>query len=475
VRRRDLARAAPARCRGRRAAPRGVAPAIRNFDLPIASLPYVGWHRSARALVSWLLVVTAGALAGCDPASAAWSPAQQLSTRGADDPDAGLASNARGDAVLAYSDGRGVWAVRAAAHRGFGRPERISGGGGYPLVAIDEQGVVLVALTYDDESYDGGSNPEGACCLGVKVSVWRPGHRPSRPRAILPEGSSPTPVAIAAGSGRRGLVINAEGAGPVRFVPVSINGRVGRLRAVAAFTWEPSTLAFVDGRAVVGLIRREHYGLTTLATARQRPGGTFAPEQRFVRTGMSLGISLDDDREVDMSADGRGGQVAVWVRGRGRRLGFVVTRKPFSGQARSVAVAPAAGSATRLFFSTPAVAIDGSIVLPWVRVPKRGLHVAYCFVQRPDGSVTNTRLPGGSEVLDLVGAAAPGGSGAVVVQTVDATTVAAIRYGRPRLRESLGATIRTTRFGAVWLTGNGLDPARAVFHRRSRRFASLLR
>lgn len=76
---------------------------------------------------------------------------------------------------------------------------------------------------------------------------------------------------------------------------------------------------------------------TELAVARQRRDQGFADPRGFVYLTGQLSLSYFDTSlsELKMAADGRGGQVAAYQRGRRPTLRLAITRKPLNGRART--------------------------------------------------------------------------------------------------------------------------------------------
>jgi hypothetical protein len=414
-------------------------------------------------------------------ATAAWTPPQDVLPNRCCASPAALASNARGDAVAAFGEFNSLSIARASAHRRFGRRVRISSRGySGASVAIDEGGVALIAFTYDDETDPGHLEGRGddGCCTGVKVVVWRPGRRPTRPRAIFAPGTSTLLGAVAATRGRRGVLVVAErgtavyGSGrraPVQLARVRLDGRIGRLRTVANSNWSPTTLQWTRGRAVAGLMRPRGGQGIDLGFARQGSRGTFLDVRRFERIARAPSDVLS--RAVEMTADGRGGQVAVWRRARGTRREILLGRVSLAGRLRATVLASGEPT-TEFLFAAPAVARDRWIVVGWAQADTSA-RSAWVTTRSPRGRLVTRRTLGSTRggpvvrpVEALSAAAAPGGGGAVSVDFDRprgwATRIVGLRGGRPLPGAVLEARSDMPHRRTL-LTGNLLDPARALF------------
>lgn len=420
-------------------------------------------------------------------ARAAWTAPQDLGPLAQAGRSSALASNARGDAVaVLQSPGGAISVARARAHGAFGAPVTIAAKGYGPRVAIDERGVALIAFGYLDGTIDEPLDlREDPCCEGVKVAVWRPGHRPTRPRAVRRRGIVTVLGPLAATRGHRGVLIGRDRYGspaPVRLVPVTLDGRLGRLRTVANASWTPTTLQWVGGRAVAGLARTLRRGGTRLAAARQRRGGAFNAVRTFA-TATRVSDFSRDSRQLAMAADGRGGQVAVYRAGRTPALRLVVARKPLAGRVRSDVLVR--GRATYVKIAAPAVARDGSIVAPWVRRAPGGAagfgkEHAYVTTRSAGGRLVTTRLLGPvTSVNEQAAAAAPRGRGAVSSDRIAGrsgivTTLVALRAGRPLPGTPFAVSQNVFGIEPTRLTGNPQDPVRALFSVRGRALSTLL-
>ncbi|MDP2710474.1 MAG: hypothetical protein Q8O56_04585 [Solirubrobacteraceae bacterium] len=434
------------------------------------------------AAVAAAVAAPTAAFASASGSARGWSVAQDILPNRCCASPVAIASNARGDAVAVFSEGGGLTIARARANRRFGQRVRIASASySEARVAIDQRGVALVAFTFED-----GSTPPAredrfgmsGCCTGVRVVVWRPGQRPTTARAIFARGTSSVLGAVAATHGRRGVLVAGDPSrpehdlrptAPVRLVTVGLDGRIGARRTVANRSWTPTTLQWVGRRAVAGLMRNGGGGRLDLGIARQGSGSAFLPAKRFAR----FARVPDPLRgsEVEMTADGRGGQVAVWRRVTRSGLRLVVARASLGGQLRTNVVGR--GFPAALTIAAPAVASDGGIVVPWGQVDADRSRSAHVTTRSPRGALATrrilapTRTTGPGLAFDsLAAAAAPGGRGAVAVdRTVGfsaRTRLVGLRGGRPATGTVLD--LRTGPTGhRTLLTGNRRDPARALF------------
>lgn len=443
----------------------------------------------ARCLV--LLAAVAAVVAVAAPTAAAasasgsargWSVAQDILPNRCCASPVAIASNARGDAVAVFSEGGGLTIARARANRRFGQRVRIASAS-YPeaRVALDQRGVALVAFTFED----GSTRPAHedrfgmtGCCTGVSVVVWRPGQRPTRPRAITARGTSAILGAVAATHGRRGVLVAGDPSrpehsirptGPVRLVAVGLDGRIGTRRTVANRSWTPVTLQWVGRRAVAGLMRNSGGGRLDLGIARQGSGSAFLPAKRFARFARVPDPLLGS--EVEMTADGRGGQVAVWRRITPVGLRLVLARASLGGRLRTNVVGR--GFPASLMIAAPAVASDGGIVLPWGQIDADQSRSAHVTTRSPRGRLVTrrilepTRTAGRALAFDsLAAAAAPGGRGAVAIDRTVGFSARTRLVGLRGGRSATGAVL-DLRTGSsshrTLLTGNRRDPARALF------------
>lgn len=184
-----------------------------------------------------------------------------------------------------------------------------------------------------------------------------------------------------------------------------------------------------------------------------------------------------------MTADGRGGQVAVWRAGTSPDRRVVVARKPLAGRVRSDVVVR--GRASYVKIAAPAIARDGSIVAPWVRrVPARaagfGKEYGYVTTRSARGRLVTTRLLGPvTSVNEQAAAVAPGGRGAVSADHIDGragivTSLFALRAGRPLATPQFEVSQSLLGIAPTNLTGNQQDPARALFSLAGRARATRL-
>jgi hypothetical protein len=415
------------------------------------------------------------------PAAAAatthgWTPVRRAVKTDCCTP-AAIASNARGDVVAAFSDSGGLSVARARAHGAFGARVRIPAAD-YPSsrVAIDSRGVALIAFTYDDGTEPGyfEGRDEG-CCTGVKVVVWRPGHRPTAPRTVFPRGSATSLAAIAATRGHRGVLVAGQAGADTfdhadpTFVPVRLDGRIATRRVVSSRGWAPATLQWVHGRAVVGLTRSSD-DQSELGVARQsRRSDAFGAVRRFGR--ITQAPTDYATPALRMIADGRGGHVAVWRRASSPGQQLFLGRASLGGPLHATLIRRDIQGQLR--FGDPAVASDRWIVLAWGQSDDAS-RTGYVTTRSPRGRVVTSRI-GGLNVGDgyvvpfsePLAAAAPGGRGAVALQRrtlmTDGMRFVGLRAGRPLPGAVLDVRDADS-YGTV-LTANRRDPARALFGR----------
>jgi hypothetical protein len=439
------------------------------------------------------LAVTMAALATAAPSEAAaapaWTSPQDLGEAGGDFlSDSALASNDRGDAVVVVARTTGVFAARARAHEGFAALRRIARSGSRPSVAIDPRGIAVIAFDYFDGTHEATDLRDDDCCTGVKVGVWRPGHAPTRPRAVRRRGISTQLGAIAATRGHRGVLVagdpySATTNDTPQLAPMRLDGRIGALRAVAKAGWIPTTLQWVGGRAVAGLARSGDGHGTQIAVARQRRDRRFNAPRVFVRLTGQLATSYLNSKlaALQMTPDGHGGQIAVYQRGKRPHLRIALSRKPLEGRARTSIVQR--GPARGVKLTPPARARDGSIAFAWARGGGSPGYreTPYVTTRSRLGRLRTARLLDGvSSVEELAVAAAPGGAGAVGVRgtiglTSDPARILALGEGVPL--PAVGLQIAITQFAttSIVLSANARDPARAVYEVGGRAFATLLR
>ncbi len=437
------------------------------------------------------LAAVIAALASAGPAHAAaptWTTPQDLGAAGGQTfANTALASNDRGDAVAVLSTAGGIFVARASAGQPFPAPRRIASSGFRPKVAIDARGVALVAFSYDDGTHTATDLRDDDCCVGVKVSVLRAGRRATTPRAVRRRGTATQLGAISATRGHRGVLIAGEELSDdadddVRLVPVRIDGRLGTARKVAGGDWSPLTLQWTGARAIAGLARISDRRGTEFAVARQRRNLRFGAPRRFVHlTGqLSLGYFDTSLGEVEMSPDGRGGQIAAYQRGKRPNLRLAITRKPLNGRARTSFVQR--GPDRALKTSPPARSRDGWIAVAWARrggAPAYAEH-AYVTTRSPAGALRTTPLPTPVSFFGtLAVGVAPGGAGAVgiggsVPRLGEQAGIVALAGGRPQ--PAIGLGVGPTRIvgTSIVISSNVRDPARAVFEFGGRAFATRL-
>lgn len=120
-------------------------------------------------------VATVLVLISASPASAArWQKEERFA--GATSESAGrfsVASNERGDRVALWANDHGAFVARAPAGSPFGRPKRFAHSGlAYEVhVSTDDDGDVLAAWTYDDQSSPPQSWDDIGCCAGLRAAV----------------------------------------------------------------------------------------------------------------------------------------------------------------------------------------------------------------------------------------------------------------------------------------------------------------
>lgn len=443
-------------------------------------------RRTSTALATAIAAFAASA-GQATAAAPGWTPPQDLGAVGSDfGAGSALASNDRGDAVAVITTGTSVLVARASANRAFAAPVRIAAANeGRPRVAIDERGVALLAFDYADGTHEATDFRDDDCCTGVKVSVWRPAHRPTTPRAVRRRGIPTTLGAIAATRGHRGVLVAGDEFGdpePVRFVPVRIDGRLGTVRTVANTTWTPMTLQWVAGRAIAGLARAGDGRGTQIAVARQRRDQRFAAPHSFVKLTGQLGLSYYDSSlsALTMTPDGRGGQIAAYQRGKRPNLRIALSRKPLNGRVRTSTVRRGPARAVKL--TPPVRARDGWIAFAWAR---RGgapgyLETAYVTTRSPAGRLATAALASPATFAsDLAVSVAPGGGGAVGVGTIVAlqgtrAAILALAGGRPQPAGALDLGLSRATATSTVLSSNARDPARAVVQLGGRAFATRL-
>jgi hypothetical protein len=290
---------------------------------------------------------------------------------------------------------------------------------------------------------------------------------------------------VAAVTGRRGVVVDTfnrqRTAGSAQFVPVRLDGRLGKARTVVRRKWSEASLQFVAGRAVVGLV--DGSGPTRLAVRSQRRNGSFGTIRpyRSIPEKVSLGWS-PVFAEALVVADGHGGHVAVLQRGKRPRQYLEVVRKPRRGRLRRVVLRP--GRAEDYDFSIPSVAPDGWVALAFVREPLiTGLNgFGYVAAIRPDGHAIVTRLTGNTWHFNPAATVTTGGVGAAGFAESffgpgpysGRAAWVALAGGRPATTEVLERTTNGAVVDQGVLTSNRRDRARIVFAQAGRVLASRL-
>jgi opacity protein-like surface antigen len=441
----------------------------------------------ANACACALFAAAAPAAAG-----AAWTAPQDLGPAGFSYNDTALASNDRGDAVTAFSQSRGIRIARAAPGAPFGASITVSTDGESPRVAIDARGVALIAWSYDDGSISESDGFRGTlnCCQRTKVVVWRPGHAPTRAHVARRAGLIARLGAVAAVSGRRGVLITtsrfdetdgSESGGGLEFVPIRIDGRAGRVRTVLRSAWQGTTLQFSRGRAIVGLMDGD--GPTRLAVRSQRASGAFGTLRVFLRVPEKLEYYSGSPNfsDVLMSPDGRGGQLAVLERGKRPKLAVQLVRKPRLGRLRSVLVRR--GPAENFELSPPVASSDGWLAVAFNRVPAVTdlTNFGYALVVAPNGRAIVSQLSAGvseNPAVSLtrggVGVAASVGERMTATALLLRASFMPFARGLPQpasalTRDGNGAVIQN-----VVLTSNRRERARAVWEEAGRVLATRL-
>ena len=289
---------------------------------------------------------------------------------------------------------------------------------------------------------------------------------------------------VAAVTGRRGVVVDTfnrqRTTGSAQFVPVRLDGRLGKARTVVRRTWTAASLQFVGGRAVVGL--GDGSGPTRLAVRSQRRDGSFGTIRPFRSVPEKLQVGWSPVfAEVLLVADGRGGHVAVLQRGPRPDQYLEVVRKPRRGRMRRTVLRP--GAADDYDFSMPSVAPDGWVALAFKRLPAITdlLGVGYVAAIRPDGRAIVTRLTGLANLHSPAATVTTGGAGAAgFTEGLSAAGLyrgrgswLALAGGRPIAAELLQRTVDGVVDQAV-MTSNRRDRARLVFSQGRRILASRL-
>ena len=440
-----------------------------------------------------LITLVLAALACAAPATATaagWTPPQELGPSGFASYDTAIASNASGDAVTAFSQSRGMYIARASAGAPFGTALRMDSEGLYPRIAIDARGVALIAWEYDDGSFSGSDGFRGTvtCCTGTKVVVWRPGQAPSPVRVVRRRGLVTRPGPVAAVSGRRGILVRAAGSdeeqlGTMQFVPIRVDGRPGKRRAIGGVHWSRASLQYSGGRAVVGLI--DPRGPSRLALRTQRANGSFGPLRVFLRVPEALifyELGGTDFNDAQIVPDGRGGQAAVLERGARPHRYLQLVRKRRGAAARTIA--RQRGRADDFDVSQLSASPDGWTALAYMRRPAiTSLDgVVQVVAVSPRGRIRSTPLTPLGDFSSPAVSVTRGGAGAAGFSGRDlrpggpyrsASSFAPIRGGRPL---PAGALLRNADglIGNVVMTSNPRDRARVVWEEGQRVFASRL-
>ncbi len=439
-----------------------------------------------------LIALVLAALACAAPATATaagWTPPQDLGPSGF--ASTAIASNASGDAVTAFSQSRGgIYIARASAGAPFGTALRMDGEGVRPRIAIDARGVALIAWEYDDGSFFGPDDFRGytSCCTGTKVVVWRPGQAPSPVRVVRRRGLVTRPGPVAAVSGRRGVLVRAAGSdeeqfGTMQFVPIRVDGRLGKRRAISGIHWRRASLQYSGGRAVVGLI--DPRGPSRMALRTQRANGSFGPLRVFLRVPEELAfyeIGGMEYNDAQIVPDGRGGQVAVLERGARPHRYLQLVRRRRGAAARTIA--RQRGRADDFDISQLSASPDGWTALAYKRKPAiTSIYgVVHVVVVSPRGRIRSTPLTPLGDVSSPAASVTRGGAGAAGFASSDlrpgapfrsASSFAPIRAGRPL---PAGALLRSADglITNVVMTSNPRDRARVVWEEGERVFASRL-
>jgi hypothetical protein len=367
-------------------------------------------------------------LVAATPANARWLGEQTLghvSYFGGQ--DVALASDAHGDAVVAWAAADGIRVAFARAGARFGASSLISGskGGAGPAVALDDQGAATVAWTFVDNFYIPPiDSRDGPCCNRVRAASFRRGRKVGPTQTLTPRGTDAVLDAVAVAHGHAGIVDEDEPVDPATGAIVFGSGRVrlslavppGRFRSPArivaaggvgarSLTLGARAATVVYGSSALGGLIPVNLFSAKLAysggSAVSRPLGT-----------LPLGLPFGLGETLLLAGDAHGGQAGLFTQGG--------VRQP---QTLELATRTAGGRfATRPVdtlsqgsFGVPALAVapSGLGLVTWSRNETGAVRVALAAVGRHVRDVgilhplkTGTELYSGADAVNTRGQAA---------------------------------------------------------------------